>query len=60
MAGVNLPPELPAIVPESPGVTTYADDPEPLDELTGMQVSAFNDRSVEQVREDIFPRFGLE
>jgi hypothetical protein len=25
-----------------------------------MQVSAFNDRSVEQVREDIFPRFGLE
>jgi hypothetical protein len=59
MACVELPRELPAPVPESPGATTYSDDLEAPDELVEMQVSAFNDRSVEQVRQEIFPRFGL-
>ena len=63
MAGVALPPELPPeitdAVPGSPAMTTYADDIEPNDELIEMQVHAFNDRSVEQVRELIFPHFGL-
>lgn len=68
MAGVALPPEMPAEVtesPRSPGSpgsrrqTTYADDAVPVDELVEMQVRAFNDRSVDQVRELIFPHFGL-
>jgi acetoin utilization protein AcuC len=59
MAGVNLPPELPISLPESPGLTTYADDVAPPDPLVQMQVSAFNDRSMDQVREQIFPHFGL-
>ena len=59
MAGVALPPELPASLPESPGLTTYADDIEANDELMELQVRAFNDRSVQQVQEVIFPHFGL-
>ena len=59
MAGVTLPPELPAPVPESPAVTTYADYLEAPEELVEMQVRAFNERSVQQVHEEIFPDFGL-
>ncbi|MBT6680466.1 MAG: hypothetical protein HOB07_00225, partial [Chloroflexi bacterium] len=59
MAEIELPPELPITVPESPVAYTYADTLEPSDELVDMQISAFNDRSVEQVRELIFPHHGL-
>lgn len=59
MAEINLPPDLPATVPESPTATTYADALEPSDDLVEMQINAFNDRSVEQVKELIFPHFGL-
>jgi acetoin utilization protein AcuC len=59
MAGVTLPADLPAPVPESPTATTYADDLEAPEELVEMQVRAFNERSVAQVHEEIFPRFGL-
>ena len=59
MTGVDLPPDMPSLVPESPGAKTYADNLEASDELVEMQVSAFNDRSVEQLREQIFPHYGL-
>jgi len=59
MAGVTLPADLPALVPETPAVTTYADDPETSKEMVDMQVRAFNERSVAQVHEEIFPHFGL-
>jgi acetoin utilization deacetylase AcuC-like enzyme len=59
MADVTLPTDLPAPVPESPTATTYADDLEAPEELVEMQVRAFNERSVSQVQEEIFPHFGL-
>ncbi len=59
MAGVTLSADLPALVPESPSVTTYADDLEPTEGLVEMQVRNFNERSVAQVHEEIFPHFGL-
>jgi acetoin utilization protein AcuC len=59
MAGVTLPTDLPAPVPESPAATTYADDMDAPEDLIEMQVRAFNERSVAQVHEEIFPHFGL-
>jgi len=59
MAQVNLPNNLPAIVPEAPNTYNYADPLEQTDNLIEMQVNAFNDRSVSQVEEMIFPHFGL-
>jgi len=59
MAGVTLPTDLPAHVPESPAATTYADDMDAPEDLIEMQVRAFNERSVAQVHEEIFPHFGL-
>lgn len=59
MAQVNLPNDLPAMVPEAPNTYNYADPLEQTDNLIEMQVNAFNDRSVSQVEEMIFPHFGL-
>ena len=59
MAEVNLPNDLPAMVPEAPNTYNYADPLEQTDNLIEMQVNAFNDRSVSQVEEMIFPHFGL-
>ena len=59
MAEINLPADLPTTVPESPTAFTYADVLEESNELVDMQISAFNDRSVDQVRELIFPHYGL-
>ena len=75
MAGVTLPPELPPGLTagnpgstsdasddetgEESGPTTYADEIEPNDELVEKQMRAFNDRSVQQVRDLVFPKFGL-
>ena len=40
-------------------LNTQADDLEASEELVEMQVRAFNERSVAQVHEEIFPHFGL-
>lgn len=60
MAGAELPNDIPDSFTAMNGVRTFADDgPDPLDEEIGGQVRAYMERTVSQVQETFFKRFGI-
>ncbi len=60
MAGVDIPDRIPEEFTEYPGLSTFADEqPAPLEPAVAEQVRAFAERSVEEVRNTIFPHFEL-
>ena len=60
MAGVDIPDCIPDSFTALPNLTRFADvNPDPLNARLDPQVRAYAQRSVEELRKSIFPRFGL-